>query len=245
MPAVAQGLFGTVDAEESPEEPPGAGVLPVVDAAAVIVAGVLSVVGPASVGLAGTGPEGGEEFSELTRARQVMGPAVEDGWENGRTAERAVVLKGWVTTADAEDYAERFPQCVEVYSRFERYEGEFRRSPMLTTVHVSRVEFPARWVFDEDEDGGITITLPNGTTERGNWGHIARTVRAYVLAHRPEYVVAVGECFEKAEKIHAERAAEYASEEAAGLRTLDAVRTDANRARAAFEALLPHLHYQT
>ena len=244
VPAVEQGLFGTVDAEESPEEPPGAGVLPVVDAAAVIVAGV-PVVGPAPVGLAETGPEGGEEFSELTRARQVMRPAVEGGWENGRTPGRAAALKGWVTTADAEDYAERFPQCVEVYSRFERYEGEFRRSPMLTTVHVSRVEFPARWVFDEDEDGGITITLPNGTTERGNWSHIARTVRAYVLAHRPEYVVAVGECFEKAEKIHAERAAEYASEEAAGLRTLDAVRTDANRARAAFEALRLHLHYQT
>ena len=192
-------------------------------------------------------PKGGSQGvteSETAPAERVR-PSAQEGWENGRTAERAAVLKGWVTTADAEDYAERFPQCVEVYDRFERYEGEFRRSPMLTTVHASGVEFPARWVFDEDEDRGITITLPNGTLERGNWGYIARTVRAYVLAHRPEHVVAVGESFEKAERIIAERKAEDAREEAAGLRALDEARTNANRARAAFEALLPHLHYQS
>jgi hypothetical protein len=263
-PVVEQVLFDLGDAE----------ALPVVGLEAVTAAGIPVVDVEAAAEGAASLPEGETDAAEtsslLSGARQAgaavdgcrgiaggsrgtsgpgnatagrVRPSAEEGWEAGRPAERAAVLKGWVTSADAENYAARFPECVKVRDRFERYEGEFRRSPMLSTVHVSGVEFPARWTFDGDE-GGISITLPDGTTERGHWGGIVRTVRAYVLAHRPENVVAVGEIHEREEKIHAARKAEHIREEAAGLRALDAVRTDANRARAAFEALRPALSYQ-
>ena len=238
-PQVEPTLFGLGDAGE----------LPVVGVEAVIAAGVL-VVGaeadPQRGRQADAAAEGGEGFSNLSRARQIDGlgvavkpaevrvrPLAGVGWENGRTCERAAVLEGWATVAGAAEYAARFPECVEVRERFERYEGALRRSALLSTVHAAGVEFPARL----DVDGsGWTVTLPTGDVS-GGWGDIVRAVRAYVLAEHPANVVAFGECHENGARIIAQREAEYAAAEAEGVRALEAVRADAARAEAAFTAL--------
>ncbi|MFE4496054.1 hypothetical protein ACFRKD_26735 [Streptomyces niveus] len=162
-------------------------------------------------------------------------PSADEGWENGRTRERAAVLDGWVTVADAEDCAARVPQCVEVRDSFARYEGEWRRSPLLSTVHAAGVEFAAR-LDTGRAGGGWDVSLPTGDVS-GAWGDIVRAVRAYVIAERPAHVVAVAECHERSARILAQREADYAAAEADGLRSLESVRADAVRVGAAIAAI--------
>ncbi|MFD9151273.1 DNA cytosine methyltransferase [Streptomyces diastaticus] len=176
-----------------------------------------------------TAPQRAAECAETAEER----PSDDAGWENGRTRERARVLEGWATVAEAEDYVTRFPQCIEVRERFERYEGEWRRSALLSTVHAAGVEFGARLDFN---GAGWTVSLPTGDVS-GRWGDVARAVRAYVIATHPAHVVAFGEIYERQARIDARREAEYAAAEAEGMRALDAVRTDAARAAAATRAL--------
>jgi hypothetical protein len=154
---------------------------------------------------------GGKRRAVMARAAKdaastPVRPADGEGWENGRIAERAAVLKGWATTADAEAYAARYPQCVQLGERNTRYAGEHRRSPLLSTVVAAGVEFPARWELGDR--GGLTVTMPGGRDVHGTWAQVSREVRAWLLAHRPEHVVASGETYEKAESATAHRETE-------------------------------------
>lgn len=107
--------------------------------------------------------------------------------------------------------AEEWPEAMEARSLGDRYEGEFRRSDLLSELSVCGERFPFRFHFESG--GGHTVTLPTGGV-RGTWGEVTGAAIAYVIAERPASVLRATAETARVYGIHAERAAEKAEEHA-------------------------------
>ncbi|RPF30256.1 DUF3560 domain-containing protein [Streptomyces sp. TLI_185] len=107
--------------------------------------------------------------------------------------------------------AEEWPEALEARSLDDRYEGEFRRSDLLSDLSVCGERFPFRFHFESG--GGHTVTLPTGDV-RGTWGEVTGAAIAYVIAERPAVVLRATAETARVYGIHAERAAERAEENA-------------------------------
>ncbi|MFI9005478.1 hypothetical protein [Streptomyces sp. NPDC053541] len=107
--------------------------------------------------------------------------------------------------------AEEWPEAMEARSLNDRYEGEFRRSDLLSELSVCGERFPFRFHFESG--GGHTVTLPTGDV-RGTWGEVTGAAIAYVIAERPASVLQATAETARVYGIHAERAAERAEEHA-------------------------------
>ncbi|MFH9735835.1 DUF3560 domain-containing protein [Streptomyces sp. NPDC017260] len=107
--------------------------------------------------------------------------------------------------------AEEWPEAMEARSLNDRYEGEFRRSDLLSELSVCGERFPFRFHFESG--GGHTVTLPTGDV-RGTWGEVTGSAIAYVIAERPASVLRATAETARVYGIYAERAAERAEEHA-------------------------------
>ncbi|GGN44714.1 DUF3560 domain-containing protein [Streptomyces fuscichromogenes] len=107
--------------------------------------------------------------------------------------------------------AEEWPEAMHARSLGDRYEGEFRRSDLLSELSVCGERFPFRFHFKSG--GGHTVTLPTGDV-RGTWGEVTGAAIAYVIAKRPAAVLRATTETARVYGIHAERAAEKAEENA-------------------------------
>ncbi|MET7474710.1 DUF3560 domain-containing protein [Streptomyces sp. NPDC005648] len=105
--------------------------------------------------------------------------------------------------------AEEWPEALQALSLGDRYEGEFRRSDLLSELSVCGERFPFRFHFQSG--GGHTVTLPTGDV-RGTWGEVTGAAIAYVIAERPASVLRATAETARVYAIHAERAAERAEE---------------------------------
>ncbi|MEE1741205.1 hypothetical protein PUR49_32560 [Streptomyces sp. BE147] len=85
-----------------------------------------------------------------------------------------------------------------------RYQGEFRRSDLLSELAVCGERFPFRHHLESG--GGHTVTLPTGDV-RGTWGEATGAAMAYVIAERPAAVVKTAADVERVHAVHAEYAA--------------------------------------
>ncbi|MEU3092904.1 DUF3560 domain-containing protein [Streptomyces massasporeus] len=107
--------------------------------------------------------------------------------------------------------AEEWPEAMQARSLGDRYEGEFRRSDLLSELSVCGERFPFRFHFQSG--GGHTVTLPTGDV-RGTWGEVTGAAIAYVIAERPASVLRATAETARVYAIHAERAAQRAEENA-------------------------------
>ncbi|MCX4429402.1 hypothetical protein [Streptomyces mirabilis] len=107
--------------------------------------------------------------------------------------------------------AEEWPEALQARSLDDRYEGEFRRSDLLSDLSVCGERFPFRFHFGSG--GGHTVSLPTGDV-RGTWGEVTGAAIAYVIAERPAAVLRATAETARVYGIHAERAAEKAEENA-------------------------------
>ncbi|MEU0900659.1 DUF3560 domain-containing protein [Streptomyces massasporeus] len=107
--------------------------------------------------------------------------------------------------------AEEWPEAMQARSLGDRYEGEFRRSDLLSELSVCGERFPFRFHFQSG--GGHTVTLPTGDV-RGTWGEVTGAAIAYVIAERPASVLRATAETARVYAIHAERAAERSEENA-------------------------------
>ena len=103
--------------------------------------------------------------------------------------------------------AEEWPEALKAESLGDRYEGEFRRSDMLSDLSVCGERFPFR--FHLQSGGGHTVSLPTGDV-RGTWGEVTGAAIAYVIAERPGAVLRWTAEFERTHGVLTERAAERA-----------------------------------
>ncbi|MFF4121358.1 DUF3560 domain-containing protein [Streptomyces sp. NPDC001714] len=107
--------------------------------------------------------------------------------------------------------AEEWPEAMQARSLDDRYEGEFRRSDLLSELSVCGERFPFRFHFKSG--GGHTVSLPTGAV-RGTWGEVTGAAIAYVIAERPAAVLRATAETARVYGIHAERAAQKAEENA-------------------------------
>ncbi|WP_415954352.1 DUF3560 domain-containing protein [Streptomyces sp. KLOTTS4A1] len=107
--------------------------------------------------------------------------------------------------------AEEWPEAMEARSLGDRYEGEFRRSDLLSELSVCGERFPFRFHFTSG--GGHTVSLPTGNV-RGTWGKVTGAAIAYVIAERPAAVLRAAAETARVYGIHAEVAACKAEENA-------------------------------
>ncbi|MFK0113901.1 hypothetical protein [Streptomyces sp. NPDC091217] len=105
--------------------------------------------------------------------------------------------------------AEEWPEAMQARSLGDRYEGEFRRSDLLSDLSVCSERFPFRFHFRSG--GGHTVTLPMGDV-RGTWGEVTGAAIAYVIAERPASVLRATAETARVYDIHAELAAQRAEE---------------------------------
>ncbi|MFG2961418.1 DUF3560 domain-containing protein [Streptomyces sp. NPDC048291] len=105
--------------------------------------------------------------------------------------------------------AEEWPEAMQARSLGDRYEGEFRRSDLLSDLSVCGERFPLR--FHLQSGGGHTVTLPTGDV-RGTWGEVTGAAIAYVIAERPASVLRATAETARVYDIHAQLAAQRAEE---------------------------------
>ncbi|MFD4604327.1 DUF3560 domain-containing protein [Streptomyces sp. NPDC058464] len=125
--------------------------------------------------------------------------------------------------------AEEWPEAMHARSLDERYEGEFRRSDLLSELSVCGERFPFRFHFKSG--GGHTVSLPTGDV-RGTWGEVTGAAIAYVIAKRPASVLRATAETARVYGIHAERAAERAEENAQTAVSVGMARAALNTVRA-------------
>ncbi|MGW0825267.1 DUF3560 domain-containing protein [Streptomyces sp. NPDC002845] len=138
------------------------------------------------------------------------GPA-ETAAETSAPRQRARKAPSVAEVERARRAAEEWPEAMEARSLGDRYEGEFRRSDLLSELSVCGERFPFRFHFKSG--GGHTVTLPTGDV-RGTWGEVTGAAIAYVIAERPAAVLRATAETARVYGIHAERAAEKAEEHA-------------------------------
>ncbi|MGW3725374.1 DUF3560 domain-containing protein [Streptomyces sp. NPDC000851] len=138
------------------------------------------------------------------------GPA-ETAAETSAPRKRARKAPSVAEVERARRAAEEWPEAMEARSLGDRYEGEFRRSDLLSELSVCGERFPFRFHFESG--GGHTVTLPTGDM-RGTWGEVTGAAIAYVIAERPAAVLRATAETARVYGIHAERAAEKAEENA-------------------------------
>ncbi|MEU3282013.1 DUF3560 domain-containing protein [Streptomyces antibioticus] len=107
--------------------------------------------------------------------------------------------------------AEEWPEAMEARSLGDRYEGEFRRSDLLSELSVCGERFPFRFHFESG--GGHTVALPTGDV-RGTWGEVTGAAIAYVIAERPASVLRATAETARVYALQAERAQDRAEENA-------------------------------
>ncbi|MFD0270916.1 DUF3560 domain-containing protein [Streptomyces sp. NPDC127106] len=134
-----------------------------------------------------------------------------DVWEGEAADAAPVATQGAADVERARKAAEEWPEAMEARSLGDRYEGEFRRSDLLSELSVCGERFPFRFHFESG--GGHTVTLPTGDV-RGTWGEVTVAAIAYVIAERPAAVLRAAAETARVYGIHAERAAEKAEENA-------------------------------
>ncbi|MFF7705479.1 hypothetical protein [Streptomyces lydicus] len=165
-------------------------------------------------------------------------------WGMGRSAERAVVLRGHVTPQDAEAAVEAYPEAIAVHGR--------GTGPNTSVMHVAGVSLD----LDATGEGyawggpqGATLVrvgdpyrgmLPDGISVAGTWHEVGRAFGAWLISNRPEFVCAMAECQANGARIRREREAEAAADAATGAVMLGQVRTDATRAQVAFDVIGPY-----
>ncbi len=132
--------------------------------------------------------------------------------EEAETADTAPVAPhGAADVERARKAAEEWPEAMEARSLDDRYEGEFRRSDLLSELSVCGERFPFRFHFKSG--GGHTVTLPTGDV-CGTWGEVTGAAIAYVIEERPATVLRAADEMARVYGIHAEQAAERAEENA-------------------------------
>ncbi|WP_454314499.1 DUF3560 domain-containing protein [Streptomyces phaeoluteigriseus] len=131
--------------------------------------------------------------------------------EASATRKRARKAPSMAEVERARRAAEEWPEAMQARSLGDRYEGEFRRSDLLSELSVCGERFPFRFHFQSG--GGHTVTLPTGDV-RGTWGEVTGAAIAYVIAERPASVLRATAETARVYDIHAERAAERAEENA-------------------------------
>ncbi|GAA5062367.1 hypothetical protein GCM10023336_40700 [Streptomyces similanensis] len=138
------------------------------------------------------------------------GPA-ETAAETSAPRKRARKAPSVTEVERARRAAEEWPEAMQARSLDDRYEGEFRRSDLLSDLSVCGERFPFRFHFKSG--GGHTVTLPTGNV-RGTWDEVTGAAIAYVIAKRPAAVLRATAETARVYGIHAERAAQKAEENA-------------------------------
>ncbi|MEV5012076.1 DUF3560 domain-containing protein [Streptomyces sp. NPDC055692] len=137
--------------------------------------------------------------------------AAETSAETSAPRKRAGKAPSVAEVERARRAAEEWPEAMEARSLGDRYEGDFRRSDLLSELSVCGERFPFRFHFKSG--GGHTVTLPTGDV-RGTWGEVTGAAIAYVIAERPAAVLRATAEAARVYGIQAEKAAQKAEENA-------------------------------